>query len=129
MSLPKWTDEKVEVIIGNLLGAGVLISALVVFCGGVIFLTYHGNSYANYRVFRGEPESLKSIPAIFRYAFQLHGGGVIQVGLLLLIATPVARVIFSVFGFAAERDRMYVVFTLIVLLILLFSLFGSSSIA
>ena len=48
MSSPKWTDEKVEIIIGNLLGAGVLISALVVFCGGVIFLTYHGNSYANY---------------------------------------------------------------------------------
>jgi uncharacterized membrane protein len=124
-----WTDEKVETIIGNLLGAGVLLSALVVFCGGVIFLTYHGKSYADYRVFHGEPASLKSIPAILRYTFQLHGAGIIQLGLLLLIATPVARVAFSILGFAAERDRMYVVFTVIVLLVLLYSLFGSSSIA
>jgi uncharacterized membrane protein len=47
-------------------------------------------------------------------------------GLLLLIATPVARVAFSIFGFAAEKDWMYVVFTIIVLAILLYSLFGSS---
>ncbi len=49
----------------------------------------------------------------------------IQLGLLLLIATPIARVAFSVVGFAIERDRMYVVFTLIVLAILLYSLLGS----
>lgn len=129
MKSEKWTDQKVEIVIGNLLGAGVLLSALVVFCGGVIFLINHGNSYPNYHLFHGEPASLTSIPAIVRYAFQLHGAGLIQLGLLLLIATPVARVIFSIFGFAAEGDRMYVMFTLLVLLILLFSLFGSSSIA
>jgi uncharacterized membrane protein len=37
----------------------------------------------------------------------------------------VARVILSIFGFAAERDRMYVVFASIVLVILLYSLFGT----
>ena len=53
--------------------------------------------------------------------------GIIQLGLLLLIATPVARVAFSIFGFAEEKDRMYVAFTVIVLLILLYSLIGSAS--
>jgi uncharacterized membrane protein len=43
-------------------------------------------------------------------------------GILILIATPVARVAFSVFAFAEERDRMYVIVTLIVLALLLFSL-------
>ena len=56
-----------------------------------------------------------------------RGRGVIQLGLLLLIATPIARVAFSVVGFALERDRMYVVFTLIVLAILLYSLLGSGA--
>jgi uncharacterized membrane protein len=56
----------------------------------------------------------------------LHGRGIIQLGLLLLIATPVARVAFSIFGFAQERDRMYVVFTVIVFAILLWSLLGSA---
>jgi uncharacterized membrane protein len=129
MTFLNWTDKKVDTVIGNLLATGVLLSALVVSCGGVIFLTFHGKSYADYRVFHGEPASLKNIPAILSYTFQLHGSGIIQLGLLLLIATPVARVAFSIFGFAAERDRMYVVFTLIVLLVLLYSLFGSSSIA
>jgi uncharacterized membrane protein len=54
-----------------------------------------------------------------------RGRGLIQLGLLFLIATPIARVGFSIVGFALERDRMYVIFTLIVLAILLYSLLGS----
>jgi uncharacterized membrane protein len=52
--------------------------------------------------------------------------GLIQFGLLLLIATPAARVVFSVAGFAIERDWMYVAITLLVLLTLLYSLASSS---
>ena len=52
-----------------------------------------------------------------------------QLGLLLLIATPVARVIFSAIVFAVENDRMYLLFTLLVLAVLLYSLFGSFLIA
>ena len=60
------------------------------------------------------------------FVLKLRGRGIIQLGLLLLIATPVARVALSIFGFAKERDRMYVVFTLIVFSILLYSLIGSA---
>jgi uncharacterized membrane protein len=49
-----------------------------------------------------------------------------QLGLLLLIATPIARVAFSAVAFAIEGDKMYVLFTLIVFGVLLYSLFGSS---
>ena len=66
------------------------------------------------------------MPGVLRDAVELSGRGIIQLGLLFLIATPVARVIFSIWGFAAERDRMYVVFTVIVLAILIFSLVGLS---
>ena len=48
--------------------------------------------------------------------------GIIQFGLVLLIATPVARVAFSVAAFALQRDNTYVAITLIVLAVLLFSL-------
>jgi uncharacterized membrane protein len=51
---------------------------------------------------------------------------IIQLGLLFLIATPVARVAFSIFGFAEEHDRMYVVVASIVLLGLAYSLMGST---
>ena len=56
----------------------------------------------------------------------LGGRGIIQLGLLLLIATPVARVVFSVIGFVRQRDFVYVVLTLIVLAVLLYSLFIES---
>jgi uncharacterized membrane protein len=123
----QWTDQRIENIVGNLLRAGVLLSAVVVLCGGVLYLIKYGHAPADYRIFRGEPTDLKSVSGIVRYAFALHSRGIIQLGLLLLIATPVARVAFSIFGFAEEKDRMYLVFTVIVLLILLYSLIGSAS--
>jgi uncharacterized membrane protein len=124
--LPVWTDRKVEDLIGNLLRTGVLLSAFVVFCGGVVYLARHGNEPADYRVFHGEPSDLRTIAGVLREALSFQGRGIIQLGLLLLIATPVARVGLSILGFAAERDRMYVGFAVIVLVILLYSLFGSS---
>src|SRR5579864_2317449 len=121
-----WTDQRMENVLGNLLRAGVLLSALVVSIGGAIYLWRHGQSPVNFRVFRGEPADLRDVRGIIGAAVALHGRGIIQLGLLLLIATPVARVAFSIFGFAQERDRMYVVFTAIVFLILLYSLLGSA---
>jgi uncharacterized membrane protein len=126
IGLPVWTDRKVEDLVGNLLRAGVLVSALVVLVGAVVYLARHGGDPADYRVFHGEPNQLRTIPGVLREAFSFQGRGIIQLGLLLLIATPVARVALSIVGFAAERDRMYVSFALIVLAILFYSLFGSS---
>ena len=126
-TLPVWTDRKVEDLIGNLLRAGVFLSALIVFVGAVVYLARHGGELADYRVFHGEPNQLRTIPGVLHEAFSFQGRGIIQLGLLLLIATPVARVVLSIVGFAAERDRMYVGFATIVLVILMYSLFGSVS--
>jgi uncharacterized membrane protein len=122
-----WTDQKIENIVGNLLRVGVSLSAVVVMFGATIYLIRHGRSPADYRVFRGEPTDLKSLPGILHSAFTFHGQGIIQLGLVLLIATPVARVAFAIWGFAAEEDRMYMIFTGIVLVVLLYSLLGSGS--
>jgi len=122
-----WTDQRIENILGNLLRTGVLTSACVVLFGAFIYLIRHGRQPADYRVFRGEPSELRSLSGIVHSSFEFHGRGIIQLGLLLLIATPVARVAFAIWGFAEEHDRMYVIFTAIVLVILLFSLLGSGS--
>lgn len=119
-----WTDQKVEDIIGNLLRLGVGISAAVVLFGAAVYLFRHGLEHADYRVFHGEPADLRTLEGIIRATFSFRGRGIIQLGLVLLIATPVVRVAFAVVAFAIEQDRMYVVFTLIVLIILLFSLSG-----
>lgn len=119
-----WTDEQVEQVMGNLLRVGVLLSAGVVLLGGAIFLIHHGMAIADWRSFQGEPENLRNPLGIVRGALALRGRPLIQLGLLLLIATPVARVVFSVFAFARQRDLTYVVITLIVLVVLVISLFA-----
>ena len=120
-----WRDRRIEVILGNLLRTGVLLSAAVVLWGACIYLFRHAHEPADYRIFRGEPSEFRTIPGVIQSVINGRGRGLIQLGLLLLIATPIARVAFSVVGFAIERDRMYVTFTLIVLAILLYSLLGS----
>lgn len=120
-----WTDQKVEIVIGNLLRAGVSLAAAVVLVGAVVFLLRHGFEHANYHVFAGEPTGLRTFRGIAWATLHGHGRGIIQLGLLFLLATPVARVAFAAFAFAMERDWLYVVVSTIVLLILLYSLMGS----
>jgi uncharacterized membrane protein len=120
-----WNDATVEVIIGNLLRIGVLISATIVVVGGVIYLARHGSAPASYAVFRGEPDDLRHTSGIVKQVLGGRSRGIIQLGLILLIATPVARVAFSAVAFALEKDRLYFAVTLIVLVILLYSLLGS----
>jgi len=119
-------EQKLENLIANLLRAGVVISAFVVLSGAVMYLGFHTWAHADYRTFHGEPDSLKTVHGVVRYAFSGNAMGIMQLGLLLLIATPIARVISSAAVFAVEGDRMYLVFTLLVLAVLLYSLFGSS---
>jgi uncharacterized membrane protein len=110
------TDQHLETIIGNLLRVGVSLSAAIVFAGGVWYLaTYHG-SIPDYRDFQPVVRGLGAITVLPRPL------ALIEIGLIVLIATPVARVIFSLIGFAIERDWMYVGITSIVLAILLYSI-------
>jgi uncharacterized membrane protein len=126
MTGSEWSDRRVESIVGNLLRVGVILAGCVVLAGGMIFLVRYGTEAAHYRVFVGEPSDLRSLRGIIHGALALRGRAIIQLGLLLLIATPIARVAFATFGFAEEKDWMYVLFTGIVLLVLLYSLVGSA---
>jgi uncharacterized membrane protein len=119
-----WCDATVDLIVGNLLRGGVLLASAVVLIGGVLYLIQEGGQVPDTRVFHGEPAQLRSVGGVIQDALTGDGRGVIQLGLLLLIATPVARVAFSVVAFVVQRDRIYVVVTLIVLAVLLFSLFS-----
>ncbi len=124
MTTPRRADERMDAVISILLATGVGLAALVVLIGGALYLARHGGEMPQYGVFQGEPSDLRTIPGVMGAALSLSGRGIIQLGILLLIATPIARVVFSVAAFAAQRDRLYVVVTLIVLAILVVNLLG-----
>ena len=116
------TDERLEQMVGSLLRAGVLLSAVIVFGGGVWWLAEMGRTIPAYGHFdAGAPES-RHIGGWVASLAHPRPETVIELGLLLLIATPVARVALALVGFALEHDRAYVVITVIVLVVLIYSL-------
>jgi len=115
-------DKRLESIIGNLLRAGVLLAAATVFTGGVLYLVAHHADTVNYRQFSPGNASIQSLRGAVQSAAQLNSEGLIQFGLLLLIATPVARVVLAAVGFSLEKDWLYAAVSIIVLAILVFSL-------
>jgi uncharacterized membrane protein len=121
---PSALDASLERTIGTLLRVGVGAATALAAVGGTLFLFRHGEEPAYYGVFHGAPQDLRSVGAVMRAVGELRGRAVIQLGLLLLIATPVARVALTLVAFARARDRAYVVITSIVLALLLVSLFG-----
>ena len=122
--LPKTriTDLSIEHGVSVLLLTGVLISGIVVLAGGLYYLSRHAGAAADYSHFAGQPSIDRIVSEIVKGAISLRSRSVIQFGILLLIATPIARVAFSLVAFALERDRLYVIITALVLAILLLSL-------
>jgi uncharacterized membrane protein len=116
------TDQKLETAIGRMLQAGVLLSAAVVLTGGILFLRHATGPRPDYSHFQGVADRLRSPLTILAGARHGDPESIIQLGLLLLIATPVARVILAAAGFLLERDRLYFWISLLVLAILLYSL-------
>lgn len=116
-------DSKLDARIGALLRTGTLSSASVILLGGIFYLARYSQGKPDYHTFHGVPAQLHTLSGIFSGAVHGQSLAIIQLGLLMLIATPIARVLFSVIAFLAERDYTYVVISAIVLVVLLYSLF------
>ena len=118
------TDEQMDNVIGLMLRTGVILSTAFVLGGGIWYIAQFGGQTPEYRTFHGEPPALRTMTGIVRGTTELDPRAWIQLGLLILIATPVARVLFSIAAFAAQRDHAYVAITSLVAAILFYSLFG-----
>ena len=118
----RWSDHEVEQVIGRLLQLGVALATVVVVLGAALVLMRHWAAPVDYAVFRGAESPLRSVGAVLHGVTRRDPAAIVQLGLVLLIATPVARVALTLVAFAAQRDRLYVLLTTVVLLLLLYGL-------
>ncbi len=117
-------DDRLAQAMALVLRISLLLSAAFVLLGGFLYLNRHGGQFPHYDVFQGEPPEYRTVTGIARSTSNFRGRGLIQVGVLLLLATPVARVVAALIGFALQRDRLYIAVSLIVLTVLLVSILG-----
>jgi len=117
------TEETLDRRMGRLLQIGVFMASGVMLIGGCIYLFITPEPLPDYKHFHSGAESIRSIPRMFRHAFRGDAAALIQVGTLLMIATPVARVVFAAYAFGRRRDRLYFGVSCTVLVLLLYGLF------
>ena len=82
-----------------------------------MYLLQFGGARPDYQHFLGAPAALETVSGIVSGAMRFDAQSVIGFGILLLIATPICRVIFGVVGFAVLRDRVYTAVSAVVLVI------------
>jgi uncharacterized membrane protein len=126
MSLIKksyFVDKDVQQLLGTLLRVGVIISSGVILLGGIIFFSTQANEVVSFANFNPEQTKFSSFSTIFEGLKTFDGLAIVQFGVLLLIFTPIARVVFSIFSFLIEKDYMYVVIGIIVLCVIITSLY------
>ncbi len=119
MSEPRWVDTAIS----SLLRGGVLLSIAVVTLGIALSFIHHPEYFSSRPALgsltRGAMHYPSSVRAVVDGVRAGRGQAMVMAGLLLLIATPVARVALSIVVFIIERDRLYVAITAAVLTILL----------
>ncbi len=115
--------RRMEKLIGMVLLVGVLASAVTVLAGGSIFLWRHGSDVVHYRIFRGEPSDLRSLAGIWDDMKRGSGRGLIQLGLIFLVAVQLIRVALTGLLFLLSRDKSFVIITALVLGLLTYALF------
>ncbi|WP_121809569.1 DUF1634 domain-containing protein [Mucilaginibacter kameinonensis] len=118
-------DRDIELLVGRLLRTGVITASCIVLLGGILFLIQHGSApMPSYHHFNGEDSNYTTFGGIISSTLQFNPKGIVQFGVMVLIATPVLRIALSLLGFALEKDKLYVIITTIVLCVMLFSTIG-----
>lgn len=113
-------DRRMETVMGRLLQVGVLLASFVMVIGGILYMRAHHGEMPNYRVFSSEPVRLRHFGGVAQGIKAGDPAAIIQLAVLLLIATPVARVVFALVAFLLEKDKLFVVISSVVLAVLLY---------
>ena len=102
---------------------GVVISAIVMLIGIIVYSFSHSHVVFHGHIFHGEPSYITSPLDILHFALKGNERSIIQIGILLLLINPFIRVFIIAIGFCLEKNKLYCFISLLVLAILIFSFF------
>ncbi len=120
--------HRVEIIVSDVLRWGVaaslvllVIGTLLCFLGSVDYGSGGGSAADLQRLIRPDANLAFNFHWFFHGLVHLQGPAIVVAGLLMLIATPVARVLISIFAFVIDRDWPFVAITTVVFILLVLS--------
>jgi uncharacterized membrane protein len=116
------SDHAIEQVVGRLLQVGVFTAAAVAIVGAILVLIQHGSAAPSFGEFTAAPAHLTSVGGILRGVRELRSEAIVQLGIVLLVATPILRVAFTLVAFVLQRDRVYIGITTLVLALLIYGL-------
>jgi uncharacterized membrane protein len=118
-------NKKMQQLIGTTLRVGVMTACCIAILSGTYYLIRHGaEPVPDYMKFHGEPVPLTTLSGIFSGLLHFQARNWIQLGVLVLMLTPITRIILSLIDFAHEKDWLYVTITAIVFLVILSNSIG-----
>jgi uncharacterized membrane protein len=116
-------DEQLQNQLARVMLIGVVIAAAIMGAGLSWFLVTHEGLPPGDHIFRGEPKYFENPISMIQRALDLgevgHRRSLIMIGVALLLINPLVRVAFAAFGFAAQKDRLYTLISLLVLAVLI----------
>lgn len=112
-------DNNLQVVIGQLLRIGVIVSMAIVITGLMLFLAQYGRQIVNYQSFN--ESAVFDLRDFYNRLCHFESTAIMDLGVMALIATPIARILFTFVGFWREKDRLYMLIAFLVLCVMLFS--------
>ena len=107
-------------LIGNTLRIGVFAACIIALLGGIYYLaTTSGHPVPDYTTFHKGAVSYTTFEGIVRGAFSLSATEWMQLGVVVLMLTPIMRVVLSLVDFSIQRDWLYMAITAIVLVVII----------
>lgn len=113
----------IQQLIGNTLRWGVSIACIVAFIGGILYLVQHGSEpmkdYSHFSYADEHSADFTTLSGIIRGLLNFTAVGWIQTGVLVLLLTPIMRVLLSLIDFLQEHDWLYALITALVLAVII----------
>ncbi len=121
---PPFDDKRMQVFVGNTLKYSMYSSMIIAIIGILMYFIKNGNQQEDLQRFSHFHEPTENpIHVFIKGLQQCTPASIIELGVLVLLLTPILRLIFASYGYLKEKDYLYTFIGIFVIGIIVLSLF------